>query len=89
MLDRGRILSAIATAAVPGRDAADIMLALRRRGINTGASLREDGVIDMDAKGASSVLRVSPHYYNTRDEIDAAVSRLGEILASRPRDGES
>src|SRR5262245_66669196 len=64
MLDRGRDLCAIVTAAIEGREVAAVRTKLRGRGVNTGASDREDGVIDMDAKGASSALRVSPHYYN-------------------------
>jgi selenocysteine lyase/cysteine desulfurase len=50
--------------------------------VNTSVSRRESGVIDMDRKGAQSALRVSPHYYNTRAEIDAAVARLDELLRS-------
>jgi selenocysteine lyase/cysteine desulfurase len=80
VLDRGPALCAIATAAVAGRDAASIKLALRTRGINTSAADRDDAVIDMDEKGTSSALRISPHYYNTADEIDAAVAALAELL---------
>jgi selenocysteine lyase/cysteine desulfurase len=83
VLDRGPELCAIATAALPGRDAKDVKLALRARGINTSSPEREDAVIDMDEKEASSALRISPHYYNTREEIDTAVEALREILSSR------
>lgn len=82
VLDRGPELCAIATAAVRGRKGEDLKLALRARRINTSSPEREDAVIDMDEKGATSALRVSPHYYNTREEIDTAVETLGEILAS-------
>jgi selenocysteine lyase/cysteine desulfurase len=34
----------------------------------------------MDEKAATSALRVSPHYYNTREEIDMAVETLRELL---------
>jgi selenocysteine lyase/cysteine desulfurase len=81
VLDRGPALCAIATAAVAGRDAESLKLALRARGINTSAADREDAVIDMDEKGTRSVLRLSPHYYNTPEEIDAAVAALAELLA--------
>jgi selenocysteine lyase/cysteine desulfurase len=80
VLDRGPELCAIATAQIAGRDAAAVKLALRARGINTSAADREDAVIDMDEKGTRSALRVSPHYYNTADEIDAAVAALAELL---------
>ncbi len=82
VLDRGRALCAIATAEIAGRNAASLKLALRARGINTSAADREDAVIDMDEKRARSALRMSPHYYNTADEIDAAVAALAELLAS-------
>ena len=81
VLDRGPALCAIATAAVAGRDAASIKLALRARAINTSAADREDAVIDMDEKGTASALRISPHYYNTADEIDACVAALADLLS--------
>ena len=63
-----------------GRPGAEIKLALRARGINTSSPGRDDAVIDMDAKGARSAIRISPHYYNTAGEIDAAVEALGEAV---------
>ena len=80
VLDRGPALCAIATAAIAGRDAEELKLALRARGINTSSADREDAVIDMDEKGVRSALRMSPHYYNTADEVDAAVAALEEII---------
>jgi selenocysteine lyase/cysteine desulfurase len=82
VLDRGPELCAIVTAALAGRDAKEIKLALRARGINTSSPHREDAVIDMDDKGTGSALRVSPHYYNTKEEIDTAVEALQELLSS-------
>lgn len=82
VLDRGPELCAIVTVAVAGRDAKDIKLELRRRGINTSSPHREDAVIDMDEKQAESALRISPHYYNTREEIDTSVEALQELLSS-------
>lgn len=82
VLDRGPELCAIVTVAVAGRDTTDIKLELRRRGINTSSPHREDAVIDMDDKEAESALRISPHYYNTKEEIDTAVDALQEILSS-------
>lgn len=84
VMDRGERLCAIVTATVAGWEADPLMRRLRTMGINTGASLREDGVIDMDAKGASSVLRISPHYYNSEGEIDAMLAALAELRQPRP-----
>ncbi len=82
VLDRGAELCAIVTVELAGRDARDVVVRLRRRGINTSASLRDYAILDMDEKRAASALRVSPHYYNTREEIDTLVSALAEILRS-------
>ncbi|MDF3053784.1 MAG: aminotransferase, partial [Geminicoccaceae bacterium] len=80
VLDRGPELCAIVTIAIAGRDTTDIKLALRARGINTSSPQREDAVIDMDEKQTASALRISPHYYNTIEEIDIAVDALAEII---------
>jgi selenocysteine lyase/cysteine desulfurase len=82
VLDRGPELCAIVTVAVAGRDTKDIKLELRRRGINTSSPHREDAVIDMDEKGTDSALRISPHYYNTREEVDTAVDALAEVIGA-------
>ena len=82
VLDRGPELCAIVTIAVDGQDTANIKLALRSRGINTSSPQREDAVIDMDEKGTASALRISPHYYNTQEEISTAVDAIQELLSS-------
>lgn len=81
VLDRGRERCAIVTIAMEGHNAADVKLALRARGINTSSAHRTGGVIDMDAKGAASALRLSPHYYNTEAELDAALAALKDELS--------
>jgi selenocysteine lyase/cysteine desulfurase len=79
VLDRGSELAAIVTAEITGWDARDLVEHLRKRGINTSASLREYAVIDMDEKRAATALRLSPHYYNTEEEIDAAVEAIRSL----------
>jgi selenocysteine lyase/cysteine desulfurase len=79
-LDRGAQLSAIAAFAVAGRDARELMLALRARGVNTTAQSRADALIPLDRAGASSLLRVSPHYYNTADELARCDAELRALL---------
>jgi selenocysteine lyase/cysteine desulfurase len=80
VLDRGNDLAAIVTLQAPGWDATDLSKLLRRRGINSSASLRAYAVIDMDEKGAASALRLSPHYYNTEEEIDRVVDELKTVV---------
>jgi selenocysteine lyase/cysteine desulfurase len=82
VLDRGPALCAIVTVQPAGRDGAGLKLALRARGINTSSPDREDAVIDMDEKRVSTALRISPHYYNTAEEIDVAAAALEELLSS-------
>jgi selenocysteine lyase/cysteine desulfurase len=83
VLDRGAERCAIVTAEIRGWDADELKLRLRERGINTSASRRKDGVLDMEAKQARTVLRLSPHYYNTPDELDAALAALAELASAR------
>jgi selenocysteine lyase/cysteine desulfurase len=83
VLDRGPELCAIVTASMEGRDSKEIKLALRARGINTSSPHREDAVIDMDEKRVSSALRISPHYYNTREEINTAMEALAEVIQGK------
>jgi selenocysteine lyase/cysteine desulfurase len=82
ILDRGDRLGAIVTAEVAGRHANEVAAALRARGINTHTALREFAVLDMTAKGVESAVRISPHYYNTVEEIGRLVGALEEMLAS-------
>ncbi len=81
VLDRGKDLAAIVTAAVSGWDAPALVTALRQRGINTSASLGAYAVIDMAEKNAKSALRISPHYYNTEAELDVLIDALKSLPA--------
>src|ERR1700704_3019613 len=81
VLDGGSELAAIVTIEVAGWDATQLSKLLRTRGINTSASLRAYAVIDMDEKRAASALRLSPHYYNTEEEIDRVVETWRAVTA--------
>jgi len=72
-------LAAIVTIEVAGWDATELSKLLRTRGINTSASLRAYAVIDMDEKRAATALRLSPHYYNTEEELDRVVEQLKSV----------
>jgi selenocysteine lyase/cysteine desulfurase len=85
VLDRGRQQCAIVTVDVSGWDANDLVSALGQRGINTTASLRWYGLIDFTRKGTTSALRLSPHYYNTEEEISSAIGAVRETVGSDRR----
>ena len=76
--DLGRHRAAIVTVAVPGHDPEAVKLALRSRGINVSVSEPQEGA--NDARG-EYLLRLSPHYYNTDDELETAVATLQEVLS--------
>jgi selenocysteine lyase/cysteine desulfurase len=80
VLDRGPALCGIVSAATLGQEPRALMLALRERGINVNAQARPSALLDFDAKGATAALRLSPHYYNTEEELDVAVGALRELL---------
>jgi selenocysteine lyase/cysteine desulfurase len=80
ILDRGSELCGIVSVAIDGRDPGELVTALRARGINTSAQHREYALLDFDDKRVTSLLRISPHYYNTADEIDQAVAAIRELL---------
>jgi selenocysteine lyase/cysteine desulfurase len=75
VLDRGDARGAIVTADL-GCNAADVVAELRKQHINASATFRQWAILDMTDKHAESALRVSPHYYNTEEEIDAAVEGI-------------
>jgi len=80
-LDRGPQLCAITTYTVEGHQARDLVLKLRERGINTSAQAREDALIDLTRKGVETLLRVSPHYFNTEDEIETVARALERLIS--------
>lgn len=81
VLDRGPELGATVTASFADHDPADLVLELRRRGVNTSSQTRVDAVIDYDEKGVDGALRMSPHYFNDASDLDALLGALHEILA--------
>jgi selenocysteine lyase/cysteine desulfurase len=80
VLDRGTELSGIVSLTAEGCDLRALMLTLRQRGINTNAQAKPSALLDYEAKGVTGSLRLSPHYYNTDEELDTALLTLRELL---------
>lgn len=80
ILDSGSQKCAIVSVALTHANANQAVQILREENINTSSASRSASVIDMDAKNTESILRISPHYYNTLKEIDRCVHALEEIL---------
>ena len=72
-LDRGDEPCAIVTIAMNEHDPDTFMARLAKHGLHGTASLRAYGRIDFEDKNVDWALRLSPHYFNTEDEVDRAV----------------
>ena len=68
--------SAIVTTHLPGTEPKRLLNHLRANNINASISYRNFALPDMNRKNLDWVLRLSPHYYNTAEELEAAVAVL-------------
>ena len=69
----------IITISFPKKTSEEVKSLLDSNNINTSISQREFAVIDFDEKGVDWALRVSPHYYNSIEEIDQFISIIKQI----------
>jgi selenocysteine lyase/cysteine desulfurase len=79
VLDHGRELCAIVTLGFEGMVADEVKRALNDRRINCSLSYREHAHYDFAEKNVEWCLRLSPHYYNTEDEVVEVLSVIAEI----------
>ena len=52
---------------------------LRAQAINTSWLDLSSALLDFEDQGVTAALRISPHYYNTRDELETLVRALQEL----------
>jgi selenocysteine lyase/cysteine desulfurase len=78
-LDRGLGRCAIVTFTLSGWKSEAVSDELRRRAINSSVSLREYALYDFSDKAVEDCVRLSPHYYNTEQEVDDVVSAVREL----------
>lgn len=76
LLDLGPEQSSIITVEISGQKAQDVLHGLRHENINTSVGYRSFALIDFEAKDVEWALRISPHYYNTDEEVDILISAL-------------
>lgn len=77
--DRGNVTAAIISVNNNMQDYRHVVKTLRGQHINTAMAPRQNAVLDFDAKGLSWILRISPHYYNTEEEVDVLIEALGRL----------
>ena len=77
--DQGLQRCAIVTFTKQGVPAHDISSRLHEAGINTSVTSVESSRFDFEARGLTELVRVSPHYYNTRDELDRLCAIVEQI----------
>lgn len=80
ILDVGTQRSSIITVEMKGKSPTETISFLRKRKINTSASLRNYAQVDFATKGVDWALRISPHYYNTENEIGLLVDALKDWM---------
>jgi len=81
VLDRGPELCGIVTATHDRISAERLRDGLRLEGVHTSWLSRESAVLDFDDKQTETALRISPHYYNTDEEIERAMDILARIVS--------
>ncbi len=81
--DLGKRPCAIVSFAVEGIESEAIEARLRERGVNVSTSSRASTLLDATARGLPVVVRASPHYYNTEDEIAEAADLVAKIAAGK------
>jgi len=76
LLDTGLEQSSIITVEIPGQRAQDVLHNLRKKNINTSVGHKHFALIDFEAKHVDWALRISPHYYNTEEEVGILIQSL-------------
>jgi selenocysteine lyase/cysteine desulfurase len=79
--DLGETRCAIVTAAVDGVPADVVQTELARARINVTLTEPVDTQFDTEDRGVHPLVRLSPHYYNTDDELDRAVAVMATMSA--------
>lgn len=79
VLDRGAHRGGIVTLHLEGQDPRRLKVHLNQANINCSLTFLTSARFDFRQKGVPWALRLSPHYYNTRDELEQTVEVLRHI----------
>ncbi|MCX4546922.1 aminotransferase class V-fold PLP-dependent enzyme [Streptomyces sp. NBC_01565] len=79
VLDRGPSLAALVTFDVAGWQPQPFKAAMDAHGINSALSFREFAQFDFGDKDVDWCLRLSPHYYNTEEEVDHVADAVADL----------
>jgi len=74
--DRGLERCGIVTFSVAGRSAEQVRAAAAAAGVHVSVSYATSAQYDLPARGLTELVRASPHYYNTEDELGRLLSAL-------------
>jgi len=77
--DLGQTRCAIVTAKLANTSAVEAAAVLGRAGVNVSTTVPEDNPLDTEDRGIHPLIRLSPHYYNTEDEIDRATELVAAL----------
>ncbi len=75
--DVGEVKGGIVTFSVTGYHPDQVKNHLKEYGINISWLGTPNARLDMEARGLTELVRASVHYYNTEEELDQLVARLG------------
>ncbi|NEH49678.1 aminotransferase class V-fold PLP-dependent enzyme [Rhizobium leguminosarum] len=79
--DLGRPLASIISFTVNDWDSSSVMAYLTGKGINVSVSPPSSTPVDAYTRQLPPVVRASPHYYNTEEEIDAFLEAIASIAS--------
>jgi selenocysteine lyase/cysteine desulfurase len=79
LLDIGEPQSSIITLTLPVAEPGKLVQTLRDKNINTAMGTRANALIDFDKKNVDWALRISPHYYNTEEEVNLLIRELADL----------
>jgi selenocysteine lyase/cysteine desulfurase len=77
--DKGSDLGGLVTFHIKGLMPDFVKKELLKKNINSVTSLRNFAVIDYDEKGVDWTIRLSPHYFNTIEELDSCIEAIRAI----------